>query len=262
MKNQYFGDIGDYGKYGLLKFLGEHDVKIAVNWYLTKNDKNKSGDGGYIDYFKENNEQKYLKYDQDLFGTLKEMFLSEPEVRDVKQFELKKAIPGAIYYHEELNLCDLKTVAERKAHRDEWHRKALITCEESDLVILDPDNGLMEKPKYSKTAEKYIFPCEVAAYYKRGQNVVYYCHKGRRKPEPCESYKQHMIICLPEAALMGLTFHRGTQRSYIFVCHPERAERYRSLLKAFLATKWGMDEKRPVFTEEWTEGFIRIQNTE
>ena len=30
MKNQYFGDIGDYGKYGLLKFLTQHDVKIAV----------------------------------------------------------------------------------------------------------------------------------------------------------------------------------------------------------------------------------------
>ena len=49
MKNQYFGDIGDYGKYGLLKFLGERDVKIAVNWYLTKNDKNKPGDGKFTE---------------------------------------------------------------------------------------------------------------------------------------------------------------------------------------------------------------------
>lgn len=259
MKDQYFGDIGDYGKYGLLKFLAQHDVKIAVNWYLTENDKNKPGHGGLIDYLKEKNEQRYLKYDPDLFCTLKEMVLPEPENRNVKLFELKNAIPDAIYYHKELNLRDLKTVAERKVHRNEWHENALDTCKDAELVFLDPDNGLMEKPKYTKTAEKYIFPCEVAAYYKRGQNVVYYCHKGRRKPDPWESYKQYMMHCLPDAAFMGLTFHRGTQRSYIFICHPEHAEQYRSLLNAFLKTKWGEpNEKKAPFTEERTEGFVPI----
>ena len=259
MKNQYFGDIGDYGKYGLLKFLGERDVKIAVNWYLTKDEKNKPGDGKFTDYLEQENERKYSKYDPDLFTTLKEMVLPEPKNRDVKQFERKNAIPSAIYYHGQLNLRDLKTAAERKAHRDEWHRKALITCEEADLVFLDPDNGLMEKPKYTKTAEKYIFPCEVAAYYKRGQNVVYYCHKGRRKPDPWESYKQYMMHCLPDASFMGLTFHRGTQRSYIFICHPEQAEQYRSLLSEFLKTEWGgANENKAPFTEERTEGFVPI----
>ena len=35
MKNQYFGDVGDYGKYGLLRFIAKRGVTIAVNWYLT-----------------------------------------------------------------------------------------------------------------------------------------------------------------------------------------------------------------------------------
>ena len=48
MKNQYFGDIGDYGKYGLLRFLAQNGVKIAVNWYLTTNDG--SGDGKHVSY--------------------------------------------------------------------------------------------------------------------------------------------------------------------------------------------------------------------
>ena len=257
MKNQYFGDIGDYGKYGLLKFLAQRDVKIAVNWYLTKDEENKPGDGKYTKYLEKKDE--YSKYDQDLFDILKEMLLPKPGIRDVKQFELKNAIPGAIYYHGELNLRDLKTVAERKAHRDEWHENALDVCKDAELVFLDPDNGLMEKPKFSKTAEKYVFPCEVAAYYKRGQNVVYYCHKGRRKPDPWESYKQYMMHCLPDAAFMGLTFHRGTQRSYIIICHPEQAERYRILLSAFLKTEWGgANEKKPPFTEERAEGFVPL----
>lgn len=38
MKNQYVGDIGDYGKYGLLRFLASYGIKIGVNWFLTEND--------------------------------------------------------------------------------------------------------------------------------------------------------------------------------------------------------------------------------
>ena len=30
MKNQYVGDIGDYGKYGLLRFLAKHGICIEV----------------------------------------------------------------------------------------------------------------------------------------------------------------------------------------------------------------------------------------
>ena len=256
MKNQYFGDVGDYGKYGLLKFLAEHDVKIAVNWYLTEDD-DRPGDGKFTKYLEK--EEEYSKYDQDLFATLKSMLLPKPGIRDVEEFELKKTIPGAIYYHEMLNMHDRKSISDRKAHRNEWHKKALDSCKNVDLVFLDPDNGLMEKPKYSKTAEKYIFPCEVAEYYKRGQNVVYYCHKGRRKPELWEAYKLHMKNCLPDAILMGLTFHRGMQRSYIFICHPEKAEQYRSLLGAFLKTEWGdANENKAPFTEERTAGFLPI----
>lgn len=38
MKNQYIGDIGDYGKYGMLRYLEKSGIKIGVNWYLTEND--------------------------------------------------------------------------------------------------------------------------------------------------------------------------------------------------------------------------------
>ncbi len=70
MKNQYFGDVEDYGKYSLLKFLAEHDVKIAVNWYLSEKD-DRSGDGKFTDYLEEKNERKYSEYDHDLFAIRK-----------------------------------------------------------------------------------------------------------------------------------------------------------------------------------------------
>lgn len=50
MKNQYVGDIGDYGKYSLLRAFAEEGVKVGVNWYLTDNDG--SNDGKFVDYLK------------------------------------------------------------------------------------------------------------------------------------------------------------------------------------------------------------------
>lgn len=38
MKNQYFGDVGDFGKYGLLTALASNEIKLGVNWYLTQDD--------------------------------------------------------------------------------------------------------------------------------------------------------------------------------------------------------------------------------
>lgn len=47
MKNQYFGDVGDFGKYGLLSALSS-GMKLGVNWYLTNNDT--KTDGKFIEY--------------------------------------------------------------------------------------------------------------------------------------------------------------------------------------------------------------------
>ena len=48
MKDQYFGDAGDYGKYGLLRFIAEKGIKIGVHWYLTDSDD--SNDGKHTAY--------------------------------------------------------------------------------------------------------------------------------------------------------------------------------------------------------------------
>ncbi len=39
MKNQYFGDVNNYRKYGLLRRLaGDGEVSIGICWMLTPND--------------------------------------------------------------------------------------------------------------------------------------------------------------------------------------------------------------------------------
>lgn len=48
MKDQYVADIGDYGKYALLKAFADAGVRVGVNWYRTENDD--SSDGKFISY--------------------------------------------------------------------------------------------------------------------------------------------------------------------------------------------------------------------
>ena len=91
MKNQYVGDIGDYGKYGLLRFLANRGVKIGVNWYLTENDN--SRDGRFTEYL---NKPSFRKYDPELFDTLASI-AAKPE-KSVKMIEKAGLIPGADYY--------------------------------------------------------------------------------------------------------------------------------------------------------------------
>ena len=49
MKNQYFGDIHDYRKYGLLRAIIEGgELKLLVAWMLTPDDE--GADGNIIGY--------------------------------------------------------------------------------------------------------------------------------------------------------------------------------------------------------------------
>ena len=243
MKNQYFGDVGDYGKYGLLRYFAGHGMTIAVNWYLTEKDQ--SNDGNIRGYL---TKEKNRIYDPELFDVLKEM--CEHDEKNVCCFAEYGMIPGARYYDITVEpVLSTLTISGKRAARKQWHQDALAACDGVDLVFLDPDNGLRSGvPTAKKNAMKFVYASEISDYYERGQDVVYYCHKGRRTDEQWEKAKRIMLDVCPDAALMGVTYHRGTQRSYIFLIHPERKKVYSDLLNRFLKTPW-----KECFTDEIVE---------
>ena len=49
MQNRYVGDIGDYGKYSLLKALAGSDLSLGILWYLNEAEE-ENGDGRYTTY--------------------------------------------------------------------------------------------------------------------------------------------------------------------------------------------------------------------
>ena len=245
MKNQYVGDIGDYGKYGLLRFLAKHGICIGVNWYLTENDE--STDGKFTDYLKDKDSPDRL-YDPELFDALRKIVLprsiQEKNVNMIREAEL---IPNACYYNSLLpdNNQDSKV---RGINRRFWLNNSSLMLGEAGLIFADPDNGLsFRKSAGNKGSEKYILPEEIEKYYWDGKDVVYYCHKGRRTHEAWEQAKTEIRTHIRDAQILGVTFHRGTQRSYIFVVHPDQYRKYAVLLNEFEKTAWNkIFEREPI----------------
>lgn len=245
MKNQYAGDIGDYGKYGMLRFFASRGIKIGINWYLTSNDDR--SDGNHTEYLLD---ARMRAYDPAVYDAMKCLVFDSG--RSVHMVEQNGILEGMTFYHEPLD-TDFVYWRERKGKRLGWHQKALEVLSGSDLVFADPDNGLsvVKKPT-QKGSEKFIFPNEVMDYYHRGQNIVYYHHRSRKNDEGWLTEKTQMKKYLPDARLFALAFRRWSHRVYIFVVHEVDADMYVRMIADFMSTAWGtykVDGKVP-FTYE------------
>ena len=53
---------------------------------------------------------------------------------------------------------------------------------------------------------------ELAAYCRKGQNVVYYCHRARRNGDAWQKKMTEFKRLCSDAHIIVLTYHRGTQR--------------------------------------------------
>ena len=250
MKNQYVGDIGDYGKYGLLRFLASHGIKIGVNWYLTENDG--STDGKFTTYLKNPADRVY---DPELFDALQN--IADHPDKTVKMIKQAGIIPDAEFFGEMLKSSSLKADA-REWNRRLWFNNSTLMLGNAELIFADPDNGISyRKTARTKDSEKFILPEDVAEYYNSGRNVVYYCHKGRRKQEAWDQAKEEIRNHIRDAQLLAVTCHRGTQRSYIFVLHPDCYMKYEKIITAFLDSEWGN-----MFTWEHVAGNVFLTHNQ
>ena len=235
MKNQYIGDIGDYGKYGLLRFLSGQEIKIGVNWYLTPADGRT--DGNHTEYLRD---ERMRVYDNKLYDSMaKVAFCENKHIRMVEQ----DGILNGLRFYSELMDFDSLPWRERAAARSAWHQGALDQLKDAELIFADPDNGLSSTKKASaKDAQKFILPNEIADFYTRGQQVVYYHHRPRKDAAGWAKDKTQILAYLPDARLLAVSFNRWSCRTYIFVLHKSAYALYHDALNRFLCTAWGTEK--------------------
>ena len=243
MQNRYVADIGDYGKYGLLRSFEDTSLKLGLNWYLAP-DESHNADGKHISYL---NQEKYSKYDPELYIILKEIITTG--IRDVKHIQASTIFqPTTIYYSDVLDFSSEKDFRVRKRIRDIWHNKALNTLKDCDIIFLDPDNGLQSNSVSltSGKGNKYIGIEELRDYCRLGKSIIFYNHRERKKED---DYLKKFKLLKNDAAFskyewLGLKYVKGTIRDYFFIINSNHYETIKKQYNKFLLSNW-----QDVFTE-------------
>lgn len=234
MQDRYAGDVGDYGKIGLLKCLQEHGFTIGVNWYrVPELDVEKKKDGSF-----KKGDGKYLIPDciTECDSVLAEKLMAIAKGdRTVISIQNNAFIPNAVYYDEYITVDG----------RTEWHERAKQQFADCNLVFMDPDNGLLVKSvgKSSERSVKYAFYEEVKDYIDSGASVIVYNHRCR-KPE--QKYFDDIETKLQEKikvyrhVIKAITFPKGTIRDYFAVpaCE-EHSKMIREAFEDMVKSKWG-----------------------
>ena len=229
MQNKYVGDIGDFGKYGLLRALCRKDVHLGVVWYLNPSEKDNK-DGSLVRYL-EKDAPGLESCDPDLFIILKG--LVQNRKRSVSAIRGAGLLHGAVFVEKEVLPEDGASLDRRRVYRKEWHERALQDTARAGLVFLDPDNGFSDDSarKHTKRAAKYVFRDELESYLRRGQSVILYQHqtrKGTLDEQVQDKMKLFKRLSVTHE-VWALTYHRQQVRIYfVFAARDEHVLKSRT----------------------------------
>ena len=198
MKNQYFGDINDYRKYGILRILAvDNWLKLGICWMLTSGDG--KSDGKKTKYLED--KWKWSGFDPILFDHLHQLVCVRRE-RDVRLIENAGLLPGARFYGE--------LITDDLAERQGSFAEMLEKFRNVDLIFFDPDNGLAVKsvPMGRKKSSKYLYWDELERTFAAKHSVMVYQHfphenrEGfikRVKAEICSRLQASSVLALATA---------------------------------------------------------------
>jgi hypothetical protein len=217
MQNKYVGDIGDFGKYGLLRALcgltgseASDQLSLGIVWYFVR-------DRG-IGYF--DDPDGFRDSDPEVFDAL--VRIVNDSQRSVASVARSRVFPaGTVFFPE--------AVPPQLGDRQEWLQHALESTKDCELVFLDPDNGL-EIPstqRHHKRGPKYVYYDEIARFLDRGQSVIVIHHAGRTKNQTVKKQAQTLLDKIRTkirgtGSAFALRYHRGAPARVFFVIPAKR----------------------------------------
>jgi len=226
MKDQYFGDISDYRKYGLLRSINHAtNLHFLIAWLLTPDDG--SSDGKFTSYLSE--EEQWAKYDSSLFFCIQDL-LSGNRQRKVRLIENSPILGNTKYYSE--------YVPDRAAERRAWFRELSTQVQSCDFIFLDPDNGMevKSKPYGRKSSSKYLYWKEVESLWNQGKSLLIYQHFIREKRTV---FIQRMLCKLAEHNENSLVGAFSTQYVVFLMALQPRHHHFHMAIVNSVQEKWG-----------------------
>jgi len=247
VQNRYVGDLGDFGKYGLLRTLcgstpSAHQFSLGVVWYLVP-DEDRTNDGSRTQYLSLSSQYAtvFRSCDPELYDALGNIVTSGK--RNVQSIRESRILPPrTAFFEEPLTYEGLARHQERRlAHRLQWLERGYEAMASCDVVFLDPDNGL-EGPvaPYQKTGPKYVFLSEAKKYSERGQSLIIYQHLGRRGStrEQLDRKFTKLLALRPGGSVFAMLYHRGTARAFFVLESRAHKALLFQLATKFLCGPW------------------------
>lgn len=245
MQDRYVGDVGDYGKYALLRSLAKHvdcPRTLAVVWCAFP-DESHNGDGRHISYL---TDPKYAAYDPDLYLGLQRLVGSgRRTMADVEEAGLLPS--GTRFFREPTTglLGEGLLGTQRKAYREAWLDRAYEASRGADIVFFDPDNGIgtPATPRFAAKGGKFVYWDEMRRFWDRGQSLVVYHHLNRTASVAAQEavLRARFLEELGHPRLLyPVLFRRGSCRHFWVVGQSRHEAWLVRALKAFAATGWAV----------------------
>jgi hypothetical protein len=166
VKDQYFGDVNDFRKYGLLRALsGSTGLRLGVCWMLTDDDSR--SDGNLVRYL--GNSRRYRHCGPELFDWLKQVVEIERDRRTARIEE--SALLGTCAFQSRI-------LADRLQERAEYFADCAERFSGCDLIFFDPDNGLEigSGKRGRRNSCKHLYWDEVQSAFQSGASLLIYQH--------------------------------------------------------------------------------------
>ncbi len=224
MKNQYFGDINDYRKYGLLRALRDASgLRLGVWWMLTPDDGRE--DGKFVAYLTQ--PRRWRPFDPPLFDLIAAALPTRRQVAVISDSDL---LGDALFVD--------TVVPDGRAARAAAFDLVQEKLGPADLVFVDPDNGLeiASCPPGRRDSSKYVFRDELATLFARGQSLLVYQHFRR---EERGAFISHVAASL--RATIGaseVSCFRTAHVAFFLAVQPTHAARLRSATRS-VPERWG-----------------------
>jgi hypothetical protein len=246
MQHRYVPDLGDFSKFAVIDALSNRGaLRTALVWYLVDPREvgdHHNNDGRHTSYL-EHDRAKVADCHPELYRRFQAIHASGE--KHVGVYEKHGVALNVCYFDEPISFASVPA-RQRPTYRAGWLCRALHTAQDADLVVLDPDNGLMADrvSPSTKQAVKYATLDECAAFYAHGRRtLVVYQHAHRQGSATQQADRALSRLSnrlgVDRAGCFALRFHRGTTRFYLVAPANGRAETMRANAQRMLDSDWG-----------------------
>lgn len=239
MQDRYAFDVGDFGKFGLLRHLAEARP-LGVLWYATSL-ASAGNDGKHLGYLDLGNStgrlsryaRRLRECDEHLFDVFRET-MHRRETRSIDNLQKLELLPASTRFHG-------APVSLGEEERHKWFIGALEAVRENAIVFCDPDNGIANPDSENElsASRKHARLSEIEDLHSRGHGVVMYHHLSRKKGGHGREIGTWLSILRdrisPDTAVVR--FRRGTSRAF-FVIPGHRAPDLVQRLETLCDSVW------------------------